>query len=105
MTSSGDTDYSGAILGVPEPLHESLSEFVRERQLRLQLTSGDGVSVRIAQSDEPHECNARTLCTGGWISCSVAHEVARTLDLAPRQFGQLLDFLDIKVRMCDLGLF
>ncbi len=41
----------------------------------------------------------------GRITCAQAHEIAREVNLPPREIGRLLDEMGIKVIECQLGLF
>ena len=43
--------------------------------------------------------------SGGKVSCAAAFTVARELKMKPSEVGKALDFLEIKVVKCQLGLF
>jgi hypothetical protein len=41
----------------------------------------------------------------GKISCSQALGIARDMDLSPKEVGDLLNEMKIKIRSCQLGCF
>lgn len=41
----------------------------------------------------------------GQLSCSLAHDLASKLGVAPADFGKTLDLLDYRITACQLGLF
>jgi len=44
-------------------------------------------------------------CPEGWISCAQAFRKASALGISPREVGIAADFLEIRIRRCQLGLF
>jgi hypothetical protein len=43
--------------------------------------------------------------SGSSITCAVAHEIARKLNIAPAQVGMTIDLLEYRIEKCQLGLF
>ncbi len=41
----------------------------------------------------------------GKITCEAAHEVAQALNVAPLDIGVAIDLLEVKISVCQLGLF
>lgn len=41
----------------------------------------------------------------GTITCSAAHQIADTMKVAPSEIGFTIDYLEIRLRGCQLGLF
>ena len=92
-------------LGVTEGQARRVAGFVRRRKLPLRVVLGGPCRVRIVEGAGRRACSPATLYAGGWIACPVARAVAARLGVPYRQAGALLDFLDIKIRRCDLGCF
>lgn len=42
---------------------------------------------------------------GGAISCSIAHKIAADLEVSPADVGINVDFLEVHITKCQLGLF
>jgi hypothetical protein len=84
---------------------EALTCFLKARKISLQVLSGAGGSVRVLEPEAPQRCTLSRLYVGGFIACETARALAVRLNLRVSQMGQLLDFLNIKVRHCGLGCF
>lgn len=41
----------------------------------------------------------------GEIPCAVAHQIAKELDVSPKEVGYTMDMLEIAIVKCQLGLF
>jgi hypothetical protein len=65
---------------------------------------GDNVVV-ISWPGERKECDASSLCCGGFMSCENAFKTAAHLGLSRGVFGEFLNLLEIKLRHCQLGCF
>ncbi|MBN2370169.1 MAG: hypothetical protein JXO72_06755 [Vicinamibacteria bacterium] len=96
---------TGPTLGAPESLFEGLRDFVATRGLRLQVSPSPDATVKVLESSERLESGGNVLQAGGWISCGNARRLAVNLGLTLMETGRLLNFLKIKVRQCELGLF
>ncbi|UCD75053.1 MAG: hypothetical protein JSV91_14865 [Phycisphaerales bacterium] len=105
MTSHREERAAGSILRLPEPLRESLREFVREEGLPTTPSLTRPAAVTVRRSDEQRECDAVTLWTGGWITGPAAREAAERLGVNPDQMGRPLSFLSINVCHCEPGIF
>ena len=92
-------------LCVPEKMLASLSAFVKSEAMPLDVSAGGEAAVGVIEAGERTECDESTLCANGWISCAMAQAMAIRLEITPKQTGELLDHLGIKVRQCELGLF
>jgi hypothetical protein len=55
--------------------------------------------------DEALDQAMRDRLRDGHLPCAVAHEIARELDLPPLQVGQAATESDIRISLCQLGLF
>jgi len=64
----------------------------------------DGDKIKYKASAEKTKKNA-DLVSNTDIDCCLALSKAKQLEINPRMFGKILDFLKIKVRKCQLGLF
>jgi len=93
------------IITVPDSLFKPINEFIRDEKLPLEAIITEPGHVRIIKADPDHECDVKTLWVGGWISCPTAHQLAGRLGIKPIELSKLLTFLDIKVKLCQLGLF
>lgn len=91
---------------VPESIRSEFSAFLAKENIPLAAISGDAGDVEVASSSgERRESDVSMLYRGGWIRCAVARTAAEKLSLDYREFGKVLDFLDIKIRECELGCF
>lgn len=92
-------------LGVSDNLLKPLTEFVNSESIPVEVVAGNGTSVRVVEGAAGQQSSTTELRAGGWIACSTAFEAAARLQIQPRQIGQLLDRLDIRIRACQLGCF
>jgi hypothetical protein len=91
---------------VPEPMRSDFSAFLIKENIPLAVISGDTGDVVITPSEgERRECDTSTLYQGGWIPCATARTAAEHLSLEYGEFGKVLNYLDIKIRECELGCF
>ena len=90
---------------VPEDLRERVGAFLSAEAPAIEMVSDGGGTVRIVQSAERRQSNPTTLQAGGWITCPTARAMAAKLQIDGRKMGKLLDLLDVKVRVCELGCF
>jgi hypothetical protein len=90
---------------VREDLKSGLESFVTEHGLKLEVITSGGATLTVEKCSEPTECTATTLYSGGWISCAAALALSDKLEVESRQFGELMDHLDIKIRRCQLSCF
>ena len=100
-----------ALLVVPESMAESVADFVKEHSIPLYVASTDDASssadriVRVVCCDERLQSDSSTLYSDGWITCATARAMGAELDVGLMNMGNLLDFLNVKVRQCELGCF
>jgi len=92
-------------LVVPGTLLNSVSEFVRAEKIALDVVTGEEGTVCIVQSETRRQSTLLVLEAGGWITCSAAHAMAANLGITLQAMGKLLDHLDIRIRVCELGCF
>lgn len=92
---------------VPESIRTDFSAFLNQEKIQLAVTSHDAGDLEIEplEEGERRESSRTTLYKGGWIRCAAARSAADKLSLEYRDFGKILDFLDIKIRDCELGCF
>ena len=93
------------VLGVPEARLDEIAAFVKTQDIPVEVVVGGECDIQIVEADERKECDASSLYAGGWITCVAALGMAARLDSSPQKLGMLLNFLNIKVRRCSLGLF
>jgi primosomal replication protein N len=86
-------------------MREGVVRFVKARRMPLEVVAGEGGEVRVVTAEERRRCGGSRLYVGGFIACESARAMAGRLGLRISQMGQLLDFLNIKVRNCGLGCF
>jgi hypothetical protein len=86
-------------------MRSDFSAFLAKENIQLAVTSGDSGDVEILPSEERLESKSTKLYKGGWIKCDEARAAAEKLTLQYREFGKVLDYLDIKIRDCELGCF
>ena len=90
---------------VPEKTRERVNEFLATEGLPFEADTCGAFRVRVATPETRKKCNLKVLTAGGWIACATALALARKNKISPKHLGKLLDFLDIKVKQCSLGLF
>ena len=94
---------------VPEATLKSVSDFIKSELIPLGVSAIDNTSakstIRVVPTEERLQSDGSTLYSGGWITCADARKMAHELDIAMAKVGKLVDFLDIKVRKCELGCF
>ncbi len=90
---------------VPESLLDGFAGFVCDKAIDLEVVTADG-DLRVEDSGgERLESDMDVLYSGGWVSCSVARDLAGKLEVSLDQMGGILDHLNVKVRQCGLGCF
>ncbi len=94
-------------LSVPESVAAPLRDFINKEGIDLQISSQEHghVCVRPDEDGERSKCGSETLYENGWITCTNARELAHRLNIEMKDAGRLLDFLNIKIRDCELGCF
>jgi hypothetical protein len=90
---------------VSEELKSGLEGFINENSVGIEVVTEGEATLKAEKCAEPIECTASTLYAGGWISCAMALGLASKLEVESRQFGKMMDHLDIKIRRCQLGCF
>lgn len=92
-------------IGVPEAMSSEFSAFLAKENIPLAVTSSESGDVKVAVGEERLECNTSLFYHKGWIKCDVARAAAENLSLQYREFGKVLNYLDVKIRDCELGCF
>ncbi|MFH1754588.1 MAG: molybdenum cofactor guanylyltransferase [Candidatus Latescibacterota bacterium] len=90
---------------VPESLREDLTAFLKTESIQLAVASGIAGDIEVLSAADRQESTIDKLYKGGWVNCEVARTAAEKLSLSYRDFGKILDYLNIKVRECGLGCF
>jgi len=94
-----------ASIAAPDSLKSRLAAFIARENIALQFAISEHAEVVVHESSERRECGLVQIYCGGWIDCETARAMAEKLAIPKRDFGKLLNFLDIKVRNCALGCF
>jgi hypothetical protein len=106
ITMSSDAGMRrGNVLGVRADRRSELTGFFVKESISLIAGSEDEGLVRIAGDGNQLECSLEVLYPGGWIRCPVARNMAAKLSVKGKDIGKLMDFLEIKIRDCELGCF
>ena len=92
-------------MGVPEAMREAVGVFLAGAGIGVEVVSTDECTVEVAEGGKGRACSLARLYIGGWIGCGRAHVLAEKLGIQTRQMAKLLDFLNIKIRHCELGCF
>ena len=97
------------ILIVPESMAESVAAFVESESIPLGVSSADDTSaeqtIHVVPTEERLQSDGSTLYSGGWITCTAARAMGAELGFGLMKIGKLLNFLDVKIRQCELGCF
>jgi hypothetical protein len=94
-----------ATIGAPEKLASALLEFLEAESIPVKVVTSGEAAVQVVESEEGEESSASTLKAGGWIACLTAHQVAERLGMDKRHVGKLMDTLEVKIKVCQLGCF
>ena len=94
-----------ATIGVPEKLASALGEFLKAESIPVKVVTSGEATVQVVEGKEGDESSASTLKAGGWIACLTAHQVAERLGMEKRHVGKLMDTLEVKIKVCQLGCF
>jgi hypothetical protein len=86
-------------------LVEEVRALIQSEGLPLEVVREGQADLRVVRSEGRVESDGSTLQTGGWMRCLVARDIAARLGIDSKQFGKLLNALDIRVRDCELGCF
>ena len=96
-----------AVINIPESLKENFADLLVQSGIDLEIAPDGSGQVRVIEEAETErrEGTRSILYTHGWINCEAARQVAENLSISYGGAGRILDFLDIKVRNCELGCF
>jgi hypothetical protein len=96
-----------AAINIPDSLKEKFADLLVQSSIDLKIVlDGSGrVQVIEGADSDRREGTRSTLYTHGWINCEVARRVAEDLSISYSEAGRIMDFLNIKVRNCELGCF
>lgn len=93
---------------VQSQVADRLCEFIEQEKIGLEVitdSAGNDCALIVTDSSGRKQSDLKTLYCGGWISCSQAHAVAKRIGISVANMGKLLDFMNIKIRQCELGCF
>ena len=90
---------------VEPSMSQKLADFLAKERIALAAVTDGHCEVRVFRCDDRKACNLETIYSGGWIGCEKARALAKRLSIPVRQMGEMLDFLDVKIRDCGLGCF
>ena len=93
------------LVSVSGVLRQRLSQFLLDEQIALQLAATGRGKIHVEDGSPRHQCTEDTIFADGWINCEDARTMARRLGIPVGQMGQLMDFLNVKIRNCGLGCF
>ncbi|MHC4562842.1 MAG: hypothetical protein ACYS8X_08740 [Planctomycetota bacterium] len=88
---------------VDMPMVEGLDEVLASQRVTI-VDSAQDASV-VIRAGERLESDISTLYAGGWIACAIARAQAERLGISLTCMGEVLDRLNVKVRVCGLGCF
>ncbi|MBN2060305.1 MAG: hypothetical protein JW882_07795 [Deltaproteobacteria bacterium] len=57
------------------------------------------------KADRDVEKAMKKVIKEGAISCAKAHSIAKKYDISPSEVGQTIDFLEVSICKCQMGLF
>ncbi|MGD0218008.1 MAG: hypothetical protein ABSC45_10945 [Desulfobaccales bacterium] len=63
------------------------------------------MSTKPPMAPEELQAKIRLAAPQGKIACAAAFRLAGELSISPEEMGKLLDELEIKIKMCQLGCF
>ena len=95
-------------ISVQSQIADRLCEFIEQEKIELEVvtdSSGNNCALIVADCSSRKQSDLKTLYCGGWISCSQARAVAKRIGVSVANMGKLLDFMNIKIRQCELGCF
>ena len=90
---------------VPSGMAGDLREFFENEKIPLEPTAEGKCDMRIVQTTERLESDLSILYSGGSITCATARQLAGKIGIELGAVGKLLDYLDVKIRACELGCF
>jgi len=90
---------------VPLEITDSLQKFFVDKSIKIEIVT-EGGDLKIEDTGpEKQESDLSTLYSGGWVTCATARTLAGNLGIKLDQMGEMLDHLNIKVKLCGLGCF
>ncbi len=92
-------------IGAEGALKNELAGFLRREQIPLEAVDADLAAVTVAAPGGRLESGYETIFAGGWVKCETARYLAEKLGISRREMGKVLNFLDVKIRDCELGCF
>lgn len=93
------------VIAVDGALLEKFSIFLDSEKIALEIVHPDIAGISIVSADGRLESGAEKIFAGGWVKCETARSLADKLGISRREMGKILDFLNVKVRECELGCF
>jgi hypothetical protein len=90
---------------VPPSISSSLGEFLKSKEIALEIVADEPCNVKVIQVDDRKESDMDIIYSGGWIVCETARALAKKLGIPISKMGELMDHLDVKIRRCSLGCF
>jgi hypothetical protein len=87
-----------------DDLKAALTQFLKTNDLNIELTDQPENAITV-ETKPKQPSTLTTLYAQGRISCQMAWTIAGDYDITVKQFGQLLEHLNIKITNCSLGCF
>lgn len=84
---------------------DKLQKFLNQKQIPISFSDDGTGAIRIIHGLDRPFCTFDTLYVDGAIDCETARHLAVKLNITLGHMGQILDFLNIKIRNCSLGCF
>lgn len=64
-----------------------------------------GLEITSVATEKRLETELKVSLTDGYLPCATAFQIAKKLDVSPRQVGDMANKLKIKIHNCQLGCF
>lgn len=90
---------------VDSAMADELAGFVADEGIGLGVVTEQGGDVTVAMCHDRRQSDLETIYSGGWVACEAGRALAGKLQITVGQMGRLLNYLDVKIRKCELGCF
>jgi len=82
-----------------------LREFLDREKIDIEIVTDQPADIEISKCDDRRKSDLDTIYSGGWITCEMARNLAKKIEISLGQMGKVLNHLDVKIRRCSLGCF
>ena len=89
---------------VDAAMADKLAGFVADEGIGLGIVI-EGGDVTVTACEDQRQSDLETIYSGGWVGCEMGRALAGKLRITAGQMGKLLNYLDVKIRKCELGCF